>query len=262
MPIASEIPCTGAGPRDGSFGGPGRSYGKEQVQLPNSIPLPPSSSSSWEDMEYAGGLQLCGLPDGVIVRNTFIDYPAARAGTFEAYEVENRGWRSCPPTLGLPEEGQEKQKEQQHAQRQAGQNRVPSDVQSSVILEHLEEDPPSELELSFSTDSGEEVDGVEDRERPRLLLLDQLPRPEPVFSEGSIPHQLGQICRPCGFAHKPEGCSNGAQCQYCHLCLPGEIKDRKKTKKVVMRKARDFAFARRRYPGCYFYGRGPTKVSV
>ena len=44
---------------------------------------------------------------------------------------------------------------------------------------------------------------------------------------------MGLLCKPCGFVHKPEGCTNGANCQYCHLCPPGTIKQRKKVKKVM-----------------------------
>merc|ERR1719171_3116025 len=52
-------------------------------------------------------------------------------------------------------------------------------------------------------------------------------RPTPAFSVGSIPHQMGQPCKPCGFVHKLEGCENGAECRYCHLCPPGSIRQRR-----------------------------------
>jgi len=44
---------------------------------------------------------------------------------------------------------------------------------------------------------------------------------------GSMDHASGQ-CRPCAWVHKDaSGCKNGALCQYCHLCPPGELKRRK-----------------------------------
>mmetsp|Transcript_12360 Transcript_12360/g.20174 ORF Transcript_12360/g.20174 Transcript_12360/m.20174 type:complete len:174 (+) Transcript_12360:75-596(+) len=49
-------------------------------------------------------------------------------------------------------------------------------------------------------------------------------------SVGSANHGLGS-CRPCGFVHKGSGCSSGAECQFCHLCLPGSIELLRKLKK-------------------------------
>lgn len=45
-------------------------------------------------------------------------------------------------------------------------------------------------------------------------------------SIGSAGHKKGR-CKPCAFVHT-EGCGNGANCAFCHLCLPGEKKRRKK----------------------------------
>jgi len=46
-------------------------------------------------------------------------------------------------------------------------------------------------------------------------------------SRGSALHASGQ-CRPCGWFHKPQQCSNGTECNHCHLCPEGELKTRKK----------------------------------
>lgn len=41
-------------------------------------------------------------------------------------------------------------------------------------------------------------------------------------------HAMGQ-CRPCAyFLHKEDGCRNGDQCSYCHICAEGERKRRKR----------------------------------
>lgn len=42
-------------------------------------------------------------------------------------------------------------------------------------------------------------------------------------SAGSTGHHLGQ-CRPCAF-WTTKGCSSGQECQFCHLCAPGERND-------------------------------------
>lgn len=46
---------------------------------------------------------------------------------------------------------------------------------------------------------------------------------------GSAGHKNG-ICRPCAYYHKPAGCSNTENCDYCHECPAGELKRRKQVK--------------------------------
>mmetsp|Transcript_81216 Transcript_81216/g.159393 ORF Transcript_81216/g.159393 Transcript_81216/m.159393 type:complete len:421 (-) Transcript_81216:224-1486(-) len=48
----------------------------------------------------------------------------------------------------------------------------------------------------------------------------------PMWSVGSAGHEK-QECKPCAFYHT-KGCSSGEQCQFCHMCGPGEKKKRKK----------------------------------
>ncbi|CAD7964412.1 unnamed protein product, partial [Amoebophrya sp. A25] len=52
---------------------------------------------------------------------------------------------------------------------------------------------------------------------------------EQLASLGSKLHAIG-TCKPCAFVHRPEGCTNGKQCEFCHECPLGEIKRRKKQK--------------------------------
>lgn len=55
-----------------------------------------------------------------------------------------------------------------------------------------------------------------------------------VWSAGSLGHEVG-YCKPCAFLWK-DGCKDGANCDFCHLCPPGEQKRRKK-EKLAWRKA-------------------------
>lgn len=263
----------------------------------SSIPPPPllPQTSSWEDMEYAGGLKLCGLPDGVIVRNTFIEYPATALRSPDDLDLEvlkEREWRSSPPTMdyaqqegrgaaaraqgngaaALKREEEPKplasQDQCSQASTSIGRNRsISSSLEgsssggsinawNSMKQQLLREDTAGSSSTTDGYDerrtsvcsSGEEEESPPvPQEKPagQFLLEALFPHlTEPVFSEGSVPHQLGQPCRPCGFVHKPEGCSNGEKCQYCHLCPPGEIKQRKKVKQVVMKK---MMYARRHH---------------
>jgi hypothetical protein len=50
-----------------------------------------------------------------------------------------------------------------------------------------------------------------------------------VPTVGSIGH--GTTCKPCAFYHK-QGCANGVNCEFCHLCGPGEKRRRHNEKKA------------------------------
>jgi hypothetical protein len=47
-------------------------------------------------------------------------------------------------------------------------------------------------------------------------------------------HASGQ-CKPCAWFWRPQGCHNGKDCQYCHLCPEGELKLRKRNKVAAMK---------------------------
>jgi len=67
--------------------------------------------------------------------------------------------------------------------------------------------------------------------------LDQMALP----SKGSALHRWGS-CKPCAFIFQ-DGCKNGYDCQFCHLCQPGEKKRRKKERLAVRRERRETAEA-------------------
>lgn len=64
--------------------------------------------------------------------------------------------------------------------------------------------------------------------------LDILDNRQPVSPAiptiGSSKHFLG-TCKPCAFANT-KGCKDGSECNFCHLCGPGEKKRRKKEKRL------------------------------
>jgi len=56
--------------------------------------------------------------------------------------------------------------------------------------------------------------------------------PAPLLvSKGSATHYSGD-CKPCAWVWKNQGCENGQDCEYCHMCQPGEAKLRKKAKEA------------------------------
>merc|ERR1712232_195289 len=54
---------------------------------------------------------------------------------------------------------------------------------------------------------------------------------------GSADHARGH-CKPCAFVNKGLGCQNGIECQFCHLCEPGEKKRRQKEKRQMLKAKR------------------------
>lgn len=78
---------------------------------------------------------------------------------------------------------------------------------------------------------------------PVLRLADAVPPPElgtPALpSIGSLLHHR-QECKPCTFFHT-RGCGNKEDCQFCHLCGPGEKKKRLRSQRVAKRDAQRFA---------------------
>eukprot|EP00929_Paragymnodinium_shiwhaense_P111608 TRINITY_DN7992_c0_g1_i1.p1 TRINITY_DN7992_c0_g1~~TRINITY_DN7992_c0_g1_i1.p1 ORF type:complete len:841 (-),score=187.90 TRINITY_DN7992_c0_g1_i1:297-2819(-) len=56
-----------------------------------------------------------------------------------------------------------------------------------------------------------------------------------IPSMGSAGHADG-TCKPCAFLYT-KGCENAADCEFCHLCEPGEKKRRRKAKMEVRRTA-------------------------
>jgi hypothetical protein len=67
-----------------------------------------------------------------------------------------------------------------------------------------------------------------------LRLADSIQAPElgSAPTVGSVGHHFGN-CKPCAFLHK-QGCENGTNCQFCHLCDAGEKKRRQKMKKAQL----------------------------
>lgn len=72
---------------------------------------------------------------------------------------------------------------------------------------------------------------------PVLRLADAVPPPElgtPALpSIGSLLHHRHE-CKPCTFFHT-RGCENKQDCQFCHLCGPGEKKKRLRSQRVAKR---------------------------
>ena len=79
---------------------------------------------------------------------------------------------------------------------------------------------PSSTTSGLSPTLGHKEDADADVEVPDRQLS---------MSVGAQLHGTGE-CKPCAWFWKPKGCQNGEECRHCHLCLRGEIRQRKKAK--------------------------------
>lgn len=60
--------------------------------------------------------------------------------------------------------------------------------------------------------------------------------PNPGSAAHGLMDEKGEpVCEPCAWFYKAQGCVNGATCGRCHFCPEGEIKVRKRMKRVKMR---------------------------
>ncbi|CAJ1329483.1 unnamed protein product [Effrenium voratum] len=62
---------------------------------------------------------------------------------------------------------------------------------------------------------------------------------EPEESVGSSLHP--HRCKPCAWFWRTAGCARGAACQHCHLCLPGELVERRRQNRALAKSIRKLA---------------------
>jgi len=66
---------------------------------------------------------------------------------------------------------------------------------------------------------GERGDPLDDSEVPSYERIQ--------WSEGSELHHIDE-CRPCAWNWRPAGCGNGLECEFCHLCPEGQLREKRK----------------------------------
>jgi hypothetical protein len=190
------------------------------------------------------------------VKNTFVDYPAwepLRNLSLEGFFHE-RDCRSCPASrVQSVDDTQETVITQGPS---AFVVEAPCDVEHSaprsISLEECLRDIEAKYQdLEFydniSTKANTEEDTApstpeilsdcEDEVRPRAISLTSSLG---LWSVGSAAHSSG-TCKPCAFLWKDaDGCQNGTNCKFCHMCPPGEVKRRKKDKLMMRKVVRQF----------------------
>jgi len=181
----------------------------------------------------------CGPPrheaDAFIaVKNTFINVaigrPASLDGFFEERQVSSCPATRCPSLDRIAEDASDYAEEEDHQswKNQCNLLAKAGAAAAAVVAPERcthanEQETPAQVVVSTSASATVPQKQV-------LLLGDVLKQPELGSAElpttGSANHRFGG-CKPCAFAHT-KGCENGMNCQFCHLCEPGEKKRRQK----------------------------------
>lgn len=188
------------------------------------------------------------------VKNTFIDFPAwesLRNPSLEGFFKE-RGLQSCPASRAQSMEDSL----ETSAFAEAAEDRVmhmENQAMRSISLEECLRDIEDKYQNLESYDDAisTKANTDDDISSPTpCLLSDAEENAEPqtislssslgLWSIGSANHCLG-TCKPCAFLWRDaNGCENGENCSFCHLCPPGEVKQRKKQKHAMRKMVRQF----------------------
>lgn len=83
----------------------------------------------------------------------------------------------------------------------------------------------------------EVVTDAKEQSTEALAVVDEIALSEEPIKEsfgGSALHKTGR-CKPCAFFHT-KGCQNDKNCQFCHLCPPGEKQRRKRLRERMCEK--------------------------
>jgi len=220
------------------------------------------SPAAPQDAESTEGLAV-DYPVALRIRNTFIDTSSQRSPSLEAFYRE-REVSTCPSShigrltglfdrmaLGPGPQEVGSPSERQHATAQAA---LPTGAGPSSSTTRI-------LSLAEALGGAPEVWAGERPAQPGppavgLPSLGGGGKPPPFAgvaaerraelglpSAGSAGHWAG-LCKPCAFVHT-SGCAVGRECQFCHVCEPGEKKRRRKEKLERIRATRRLRAAAR-----------------
>lgn len=155
----------------------------------------------------AGATGMRNAPVPYMVKNTFIDLapaPGEQARTEGVYST----WPIAKPP------GSSESSPVKAAEAESSTSRTTASAASSRGFQRKP-----------SLEEGE----IADEDAGQTLPRDK-PFPYAGISCGSGMHGTG-TCKPCAWMHRDaDGCRNGQQCEYCHLCPPGELRRRKRDK--------------------------------
>mmetsp|Transcript_44367 Transcript_44367/g.102487 ORF Transcript_44367/g.102487 Transcript_44367/m.102487 type:complete len:319 (-) Transcript_44367:285-1241(-) len=157
-------------------------------------------------------LQPSAVPRPLPVKNTFINFDIGRPLSLEGF-IDERTLRSCPASVI----------DEPPADEPAVVEGATVGVPWPLGIPPPPAEPPVLLPTALLNDTAPPA---------QAPVLPEAVTPMGLPSVGSAKHlhRRGK-CRPCAHVHSAEGCKNGAECTFCHLCPPGELKRRHKEKR-------------------------------
>lgn len=192
------------------------------------------------------------------IRNTFLGVGPERSPSVERF-IEERQVRSCPVSLSQSEAGSGRMQDHSDLRPNAlgqamqqvgvklegfskgfgGNVSSTSSLKSrgtsgreTMVSSHDSAVPTKSQGAGSSSGSGDlpTETTISEFDGPALPTLGTVDYP----CKGSILHHCGS-CKPCAFyklAGDKGGCKNQVDCEFCHLCDPGEKKRRRKERQV------------------------------
>eukprot|EP00931_Biecheleriopsis_adriatica_P001565 TRINITY_DN10195_c0_g1_i2.p1 TRINITY_DN10195_c0_g1~~TRINITY_DN10195_c0_g1_i2.p1 ORF type:complete len:255 (+),score=39.42 TRINITY_DN10195_c0_g1_i2:87-851(+) len=113
------------------------------------------------------------------------------------------------------------------------------DMQQQLSAELGKKSHRANALVSFLDDTGRDLDDADEDEDEEGEDDEEQNQQHPgVWSAGSLHHDHGQ-CRPCHFISTKSGCSNGTDCNFCHLNhpKPAKLKQRPcKSKRIMLKR--------------------------
>lgn len=178
-------------------------------------------------------------PVNLRVRNTFLEFPVTRPESLDEY-LQLRQIRSAP---GSRVDAPDERNTEASWQQPVATTVAPAATANARDVISSSCPVPARLELASMLLSTDFQAPVQPQPPYHGTVCNQPPMPHPgalqpvpptVPTRGSVMHGMGQ-CKPCAFAWKGDGCGNGVECPFCHLCDPCEKKRRSKEKKANIR---------------------------
>jgi hypothetical protein len=205
-----------------------------------------STPSSPRHVDLAGNQTYQGneilaseCPAHVTIRNTFLDTGVTRPLSLEEFYKERR-IQSCPDDihreLGIDEMDFRAAAQFYHtvgAMRASAEAAALVASQAAVAAMNYWI-PSSSIETPNIT-SNTVIESPPPVISLSTLLEDPVLGSRQLPTVGSADHASG-ACKPCAFLYT-RGCENGTNCNFCHLCPPGEKKRRQKEKYDMIRQA-------------------------